>query len=246
MKNTFASFKLSLQLIKKDKVALGFALIPILIGITLYAVLGTFFFGGMTDYGQKLLEQYVSNESMGKAIGYILSALIAVMMYFIINWTFVLFVSIIASPFNDMLSSRLEKQILGKDLPSFGEAFSNSFSNFFATIFNEVKKVSFILGLSVLAFVISFIPFLAPVSLIIGALVIASEFLDFSWSRHGLPLNECKASLKQNLVGYIFGGIFFMMLISIPFLGLLVPSWGTSYFTVLWVKNNEHSHQITQ
>lgn len=246
MKNALTAFKLSYQLIFKDKISLLMAIIPIIIGIILYSLVGTYFFSGMTEYGLKLMEGYITDETLGKVVGWILTAVVSVLLYFIVNWTFVLVVSVIASPFNDVLSSRIEKQMLGEELPGFSEAFSGSFSNFFGTIFNELKKVTFILGLSVFAFAIGLIPLLAPLSIFIGALAIASEFLDFSWARHDWTLKEARSNLKKFVFSYGMGGSFFMLLIALPLVGLVVPSWGTSYFTVLWIKNNEHSRKITQ
>ncbi|MAZ48272.1 MAG: hypothetical protein CME65_06895 [Halobacteriovoraceae bacterium] len=246
MRNALQAFKLSYQVILKDKISLLLAMIPILIGLSLYIFAGKAFFTGTTEYGQQLIQSYIDNDSAGKAVGYLLSALVAVLLYFIVNWTFVLVVSILASPFNDLLSSRIERHALGQKPQDIGEAVSNSLKKLLGTVFNEIKKVCFILGLSMLAFLIGLIPFLAPVSFLVGALVIAAEFLDFSWSRLDLPLKECRASLKQNWFGYSLGGAFFLVLIAIPVLGILVPSWGTSFFTILWVKNNEHRYQVTQ
>lgn len=246
MRNALSSFKLSYQLLLKDKISLVLALIPIIIGMLLYYFAGTAFFNGMSDYGLRLIEQYIPNDSTGEVLSYIVSALIAVLLYFIVNWTFVLVISILASPFNDLLSARIEKLVLGQKPPELSSAIGSSLKKLFFTIFNEIKKVSFILGLSLLAFILGLFPILAPVSFVIGALVIASEFLDFSWSRLDLPFRECKSSLKTNWFSYSLGGAFFLLLIAIPLVGILVPSWGTSFFTVLWVKNNEHRYQITQ
>lgn len=246
MKNALEAFRLSYQLLWRDKVSLLLSLIPIGLGVLIMVSVGHIFYGELTQYGQKLVEEYISNDSAGKFFGYFFTLLFSVMMYFIVSWSFVLMVSIIASPFNDLLSQRLEKQLLKQELPSLGESLSSSFPKILATILNEIKKVSFVLGLSALAFFIGLFPLLAPLSLAIGAIVIACEFLDFSWSRHDLALKECRKSLRANFLAYLLGGVFFMIIIAIPFVGIIVPSWGTSFFTVLWVRNNEHRYKITQ
>lgn len=239
LKNSFTSIKPSFQLILKDKVSLLLAIIPILIGGILYYFTGKAIFSTIMSYGQDYISNYVSNETLGSVANIIVGSILSILLYFIVNWTFVLIVSVIASPFNDVLSTRLEKSYLGEELPSLNESISRTFRNFVKVIINEVKKISFIISLSLLAVLIGFIPLLTPVSVMIGAFVLSTEFLDFSWGRHSMNFKQIKAELKRNLISYSLGGSFFMLLVSIPFINLLVPSWGTSYFTILWVKNNE-------
>lgn len=242
IKNAFSSFKISYKYLFRDKINLFLALIPIVVGVMLYYFLGKTVFFSLMNYGQEFISEYVKNSSVGSVLGFIVGAILSVLLYFIINWTFVLIVSVIASPFNNILSSRIEKTYLGETLPTFNETINESFSNFLGSIFNEIKKISFILGLSVLAVVIGFIPILTPISLVIGALVLSSEFLDFSWGRHSISFKKVKLELRTNFLSYFIGGSFFMFIVSLPIVNILVPSWGTSYFTILWVKNNESSN----
>lgn len=166
-----------------------------------------------------------------------------VLLYYIINLTFIMVISVIASPFNDLLSARIEKQYLGKKLPNFSESMKLVSGNFIKTIFTEIKKITIILGISVLIVFTGFFPFFAPVSIILGAMVLSIEYIDFSWSRHSLEFKDCKKDFKKNVFSYSFGGLFFMILITIPLLNIVVPCLATSYFTILWVKNNENSHK---
>jgi CysZ protein len=239
LKNAFLAFKPSYKLILKDKVSFILALIPILIGITLYYFVGKNLFTSLMSYGQEFISGYVTNETVGSAINIIVGSILSIFLYFIVNWTFVLIVSIIASPFNDVLSARLEKKYLGEELPSFNDSMKSTFANFIQTITNEIKKISLIIILSFFAVLLGLFPILAPISILIGSIVLSTEFLDFSWGRHGMKFSEIKAEIKKNFISYSLGGSFFMLLVSIPFINLLVPSWGTSYFTILWVKNNE-------
>jgi CysZ protein len=242
LKNAFLAVKPSYQLILKDKVSFILALIPILIGMTLYYFVGKNIFTSLMSYGQQYISGYVTNETLGSAINIVVGSILSILLYFIVNWTFVLIVSVIASPFNDVLSARLEKKYLGQDLPSLNESIKSTFTNVVQTIISELKKISFILVLSILAVLLGLFPLLTPISILIGSIVLSTEFLDFSWGRHGMKFKEIKAEIKRNFISYSLGGSFFMLLVSIPFINLLVPSWGTSYFTILWVKNNESSN----
>src|SRR5690606_12579225 len=154
-------------------------------------------------------------------------------------------ISVIASPFNDMISSRIEKIINGQPLPSLGPAFNSIFKDIFFTIFNEIRKLSVIFLVTIFALVLNFIPLLTPISLFLTVLLVAVAYLDYSWSRHNMILKACLKDVSGNFLTYAVGGAFFFFLISIPVLNLLVPSWATSYFTMVWVKNNAHRNQIT-
>jgi CysZ protein len=246
IKNAFGSFGESYKLILKDKASLTLAAIPIIIGMTLYYFIGISLFHTVTEFGNNYIQDYLGDGTLGQVVNWIVKIILTILLYYIVNLTFILIVSIIASPFNDVLSARIEKQILKQDLPSFGASFSTAMKRMAATIITEIKKIIVILGVSVLVIFMGFFPFLTPVSIVLGAMVLSVEFIDFSWSRHGLSFKECKSEFKSHILGYTIGGLFFMLLISIPIVNLVVPCLATSYFTILWVKNNESSGEITK
>lgn len=215
------------------------ASVPVLIGIALYYFFGSWIYEGVMSSGQELIESYISKDSWGSALYYVAATLLSVMLFFLVNWTFVLVVTLIASPFNDLLSARIERKMRGETNLELGASLSSLFSKIFFTLFNELKKILFIISLSVLSFLFGYIPILAPIGVAIAVILLAVEFLDYSWSRHDMKFGDCLKDLKRNVFGYGFGGGFFFMMVSVPLLNLLVPSLATSYFTTLWVKNNE-------
>lgn len=242
LKPALTSVNPAFKNITKDKVNFVLAAIPIVAGIALYFFLGTWIYESAMGTGNELIEQYVSKESWGTFLYYLAAALLSVMLFFMVNWTFVLVVALIASPFNDLMSSRIEKKMKGQSVDPIGPAFKTMVGKIFYTLFNEVKKISFIVFLSALSFMFGYIPLLAPIGVFLAILLLATEFLDYSWSRHDLKFKDCVRDLRKNLAGYSLGGGFFFMLVSVPLLNLLVPSLATSYFTTLWVKNNELGH----
>lgn len=215
------------------------ALIPVLIGIALYYFLGSWIYESATTAGKDLIDQYISQDSFGAVVYWLAAAILTVMLFFLVNWTFVLVVTLIACPFNDILSSRIEKQLRGENTLDMGATFSRLISRLFFTLFNEAKKILFIAFLSILSLVFGYIPLIAPIGIFLAVLLLAVEFLDYSWSRHDLKFKDCVKDLKGNVGGYSFGGAFFFILVSIPLINLVVPPLATSYFTTLWVKNHE-------
>ena len=246
MVNALKSFPLSFSMILKSKINMFLAIVPVVIGIILYWLVGKTLFSSALEFGNKYIEQYLSNGTLGSIVYYLVATILMIMLYFIVNWTFVLLVSIVASPFNDILSNRIEKQILNEELPAFSDSLSGAITKLVPTLLNEIKKVSFILGLSLFAVVFSFVPILMPISVFVSVILLSMEFLDFSWSRHGMSFKECRGDVRKNLLGYSFGGAFFLILVAIPLVNLIVPSLATSFFTTLWVKSNEHRYQTTK
>ncbi len=246
MKNALSVFRPAFKELTKDKVNFLLTLIPILIGILIYYFLGSWLYGSVLTKGQELISSYVSEGGFGTVVYYIVAAVVSVLLFLLVNWTFVLVVSVIASPFNDLLSSRIEKTFLGKENRILSEAFNGFFSGIFGVVFNEIKKVSLILVLSIIAFLFGYIPLLAPVSLFITILLLAMGFIDYSWSRHDIRFRDCVKDVKSNLWGYSLGGVFFFVLVSIPIINLIVSPLATSYFTLLWLENNEYRSKITE
>lgn len=239
IQNALTSLKPAVKNILGNKVNTFLALIPVFLGILIYIFLGAWVYGTVMAEGKALIDQYITGDTLSGIVYYLVAAIFTIMLYFLINWTFVLIISLISSPFNDMLSSRVEKMHRGEKLDSFGESFTIIGSKFLSTIFNEIKKIAFILILSIVSLVFGYIPLLTPLSVLITVLLLAIGFIDFSWSRHRLSFGSCFNDLRKHLVGYSFGGGFFFILISVPIINLIVSPLATSYFTILWIKNNE-------
>ena len=230
------------KLITANRVNLILSIIPILLGIVLYAFLGVNFYSSAAGYGDQIITQYISEGTFGSVIGFILKALITVMLFFFVNWTFVMVVTIFAGPFNDVLSSRIEKQIKNQELFDLSQSLKLITGNFFSSLFNEFKKISLILFLGILSFILGYIPFLTPLSILLAVLLLSIGFLDYSWSRHNVSFGSCVNDIRKNLIKYSIGGGIFFLLVSVPVLNLIVPPLATSYFTLLWVNNHELSN----
>src|SRR5690606_24907233 len=124
--------------------------------------------------------------------------------------------------------------ILGKSEQDVSESFAQMFGRIFRILWNESKKILFIVALSMVGFLLSFIPFLVPVSVIISATLLAIGFLDYSWSRHDMKLGECISDLRASFMSYVLGGIVFLFLIAVPVLNLFLLPYAVVYFTVLY------------
>lgn len=232
MPTTFGLLVQSFQLLWSRKTRWPLVLGPILIGIILYS---TFFYLAYDFIAQTLqpwLIQAFNINQMGFFVRWTLMALITVIGFFLMNWTFVLVVSLFAAPFNDFLSESIADQLEGKPFKR-DRGFWNEI---FPFIWNEIKKVSVIVFFSFIAFAISFVPLLLPISIWISCILIAAQFSDYSWSREKLTAKECMNDMRKNFFSYSLSGALFFLLITIPMINLLVPAWATSHFTLLFSK----------
>jgi len=242
IKNAILTFKPAIKAITGDKINFMLASIPVIIGSIIYFFAGKWVYSEFTTEGKKLIESHISEGAMGAVVYWIVSIIMTVLVTFIISYTFVLLVSLIASPFNDLLSARVERKVKGQTPYTMSESLSLISGKISAVLFNEVKKISLIIGLSSVALALNFIPILAPLSIFLNILILSAGFVDYTWSRKNLSSSACSTDLRKNMFGYALGGGFFFLLISIPFINLIVPPLATSYFTIFWIKNNEHSN----
>lgn len=230
MKRSVKAIHKSLSLLKEDKVILLLSFIPILIGLVAYYYLGNLIYVDLLDWGKNFVAEKISNSEWLSYISWIFTAILTVILYFLVSWTFVLFVSIIASPFNDIISGRIEKRLLGRPSPNFNS--EKFFKRVITVLINESKKILLIIFLSILSFVIGF--FFPPLAFIISALLLAISFLDYAWSRKDLSFGDCVVSLRRSFFTYLISGCAFMTLVSVPILNLFVLPFAVIYYSVLF------------
>jgi len=231
MRKIFTSIPKSLKLIYSDPTNLLLAIIPTVMSIVLYLLVVVATYRNSEKF-IGIFKGYIHTSEHADLLAKLLTGILIVLIFILMSWTFVLVVGIISSPFNTVLSSRIEKK-LNPDLklPNRGVLQGIIFS-----LKNEFKKVLVILCLTFLAITLNFLPLLYPVSLFLTSLLIASQFLDYNWSRHELPFGKCFKEVTSHWVIYGISGFGFLLLVSIPIINALVPALATSYFTVLWVE----------
>lgn len=195
-----------------------YAVIPIIINTVLFVV----FFYFSLGYFNRWLEALLPREQAWYwvALTYLLTVVLVLILLIIIVFTFTVLANLLASPFNDALSSRTETLALGLKSP---EPFSIKaiIRETGRTIIEELKKIVFFLGTLALISLLNLVPVLGQVlSLILGGLLtilwLGLNFLDYSLARHGYRLGAKLKFVRSNFIpvfGYGLG----------VFAGLLVP-----------------------
>lgn len=239
MGNMIKSFGVTFGAFRKDKILILLSMVPIAIGAMIYSIAGKYIYGDLLTWGENKIKETISSGTWGEFLTWIILGVISVLFYFIVSWTFVLVVSFFAAPFNDLMSSRVEKVFEGQQPDPIGKGLAKIFSRISFIIFNESKKIIFILFVTIIGFALSFFPMLAPVSIIISAILLSVGFVDYSWARHDLDFRKCLSDVRRNFIGYSLAGFIFLVLITIPGVNLLTLPFAVVYFTVLFCKNRE-------
>lgn len=215
------------------------ALIPVLVSGFLYYQFVFWSFGELVERGKSFVREYIQFEGLGFILEKILMVLVVIFICLVINWTFTLVVGILAGPFNDFLSERVEKQLGGGVVPSLGKGFIKITRNLFAILVNEIKKVMFVIVMSFFGFFLGLIPVLTPVSLVIAAILISASFLDYSWSRHHFSLSRCLGDLKKDFFSQVIIGGSYTLLMAIPFINIILNPIAVVQFTILFYNRNQ-------
>lgn len=233
------NFKDSLALFKRDKGLLLLGLVPLMIGLIVYSLLGKLIYVDFLAYLNSYLEGQLGSEGWFHVVKVLITALLTLLFYFLISWTFISVVGIFACPFNDLMAGRVEKLYLRQETSEAGASLSRLFSKLVYTVFNELRKIFFVMSLTILGIILSFI--LPPIGLIFSSILIAVSFVDYSWGQHDLNVRGCLKNYKRSFWVYTLSGLIFMFWVAIPLVNLLALPFGVVYFSLLFVKKENLS-----
>lgn len=165
-----------------NKRYLPLLLVPFLLTLLLYSV-GFYTFTLYVDQILNWLWAPGTTEATGFMATlrwlyvHLLSAILYVLLFAIMYFTYMIIANILASPLYDMIAERIGKREEFKHLRQDTAAGIG----IFRTVFEELKKALFVL---VLPLALLFIPVVgAPLSVILAMVLLAWDFLDFSLSK---------------------------------------------------------------
>lgn len=233
------NFKDSLALFKRDRGLLLLGLVPLIIGVVVYSFIGKLIYVDFLAYLNSSLEGQIGSEGWFEVVKVVLTALLTLLFYFLISWTFISVVGIFACPFNDLMAGRVEKLYLGQKTSEAGASLKRMLSQLLYTVFNELRKVFFVMTLTIIGILLSFV--FPPIGVVFSSILIAVSFIDYSWGQHDLNVRSCFKSYKRGFWIYTLSGVFFMFWVAVPVLNLLALPFGVVYFSLLFVKKENPS-----
>ena len=236
MNGILKSFPVALRMIFTDPVNLVLSIVPTLIALALY-IFSVVTIYRNSDQFVTFFRGYIYTSDQATLLAKILTGILIIFFFFLMSWTFVIIVGVIAAPFNSLLSSRIETKLVQKIYmdEDQSKALAEVKKGMVHTFINEFKKLILIALMAGVALVLNMFPPLYPVGFLMVATLLAVQFVDYSWSRHDLHFMACVKDVMKNIVPYSIGGIIFLMMVAIPLVNAFVPAFATSYFTVLWL-----------
>ncbi len=236
MKAFYQSFPIALKMIFTDPINFMLAIVPTVLALAVYilSIVGIYH---NSDRFVSTFRGYIYTADQATVLAKILTGILIVFIFFLMSWTFVMVVGILAAPFNSLLSSRIEKILGHKPVTEDkSKSWREMMDGLGQTFKNEFKKILFIILMGAMAFVLNLFPLFYPVGLFIMSVLVAIQFVDYSWSRHEIKFGSCMGDVLKNILPYSLSGFLFLLLVTIPLINTLVPAFATSYYTVLWLQ----------
>jgi uncharacterized protein involved in cysteine biosynthesis len=213
-------------------------MIPILLGLGLYSFLGIWLYGDVLAYITGLFSGMVMEGGIfATIITWVVGILITIGAYFIVSWTFVLTLGILAGPFNDYIVERVFK-LNDKPVDNTFEQFGYLKGSLKIIVF-EAKKFSIIVLLSMICFVMGLIPMLTPIALILNVIVFCCNFFGSPWSHLKYPASTMVKSLLKYFISNIIYGTPLLLLTTIPVINLMIYPYCVVFFTQLMIDRDQ-------
>lgn len=232
MSDFMNSFKLAKKYILEDKINILLVMIPFLMGAIIYALTFRFLYTHVFVYLLSFVKNFFQIHFLNEILSYFLVMLFSFFIYTLINWTFVVIISFLASPFYNALSSRIERKYFHREETRM--TLKESLGRFFFIFINEGKKIFFILLLTFLSLFLNYFPSLAPIAVLVASVLFSVQFIDYTWSRHHLSFSDCLKNFFRHFIPYTLMGFVFFILIHIPILNILLPAYAVAVYTIYY------------
>ncbi len=220
-----------------------FVAAPLTINVVFFSIAIYFLFTKFDQWMNKFMPDFPSWLSwLESAINWFLWPLFAIMIFFMVFYSFTFLANLIAAPFNSLLAEKVEAML--KKQPLDNSPSYPAWQTIKKSISSEVKKLFYLLKWTVIILIISFIPVVNVIApalwIIFGAWMLALEYLDYPMSNHNHYFKEInqQAISKRSLSLGFGSGVF--ILTSIPVINFLAMPASVAGATALWVKQEEN------
>jgi len=216
-----------------------FVVVPIVINVIVFAVLGWLLFGTLTDWlsGWTFFERFgdiwlvdVIRKILQFAVGAILSVVLV--------YAFTLLANLVGAPFNSLLAERVEMHLTGQS-PAEDPSLMFLLKSIPKTLMSEVSKLIYLALWSVPLLLLGFVPLVniaAPFLVFaFGAWMFALEYIDYPLGNHGMLFKGIRQTMRQRrTAAFGFGAIVALFSI-IPLVNLIIMPVAVAGATALYV-----------
>ncbi len=211
----------------------GFVAIPLLINSILFSI-GIYWGADQLERLDLYMQSYLPGWLHW--LHWLLWPLFLVTVLIVIFYTFTVFANVIASPFNSLLSERVEKMVA----PAARSTTNTNIKDLILSPLTEVKKLLYFAGWVIPLLLLSFVPVVNVITpalwLVLGAWMLALEYADYPLGNHGIPFRKQRFLLRKNrLLVLGFGGMT-LLLTLIPILNFLAMPSAVIGATLMWTR----------
>jgi CysZ protein len=234
------------EMLRTERSLWPWALVPFALNALAFALAATAFIANLGVLAAPL-ERFLDVSEPSAWYGYLwagplwlLAALVrmfllaafAVALYF----TFTLVGGVIAAPFLDVLSERVERLATGRELEQ-ARGVTAALRRAARSALEEGKRVAFFLALQGALLALGFIPGLQPIaalaSLVASALFMPLDYTGFALDRRGVRFAARRRWILQHALEMLSFGGFALVLYAVPGLSFLCLPWLVTAGTLL-------------
>ncbi len=212
-----------------------YVFIPLIINIILF--IGMFF---IAKYYFLELNQWILHllPSWLQWLSYVLWVIFFIGFFLMIIYTFVIIANIIASPFNSLLSEKIEHYLTGHTLPP--QSIWASLKDIPRVISRQLAIIGYSLPRAIVLLVLFFIPFIqlaAPfIWFIFSAWLMTLQYIDYPTDNHKIPFKEVRSQLFQKKGLSLSFGLGVLICSMIPVLNFIIMPAAVAGATQMWVE----------
>lgn len=210
-----------------------FVVIPLLINLILFSTAIIWGYSWMNEQVLGRLPEWL------EWLSWLIIPLFSITTAIIVFFTFTIIANLIGTPFNSVLSEKIEKHLAGVSIDQKSSLVSLAGESV-VSIFTEVKKLFYLGLLAIPLVILSFIPGLNAIApfawFAFSSWMLAFEYCDYPMGNHRLTFGQQKTVLRNNRgLSYGFGSTVFVMTM-IPGLNFFVMPVAVAGATALWVE----------
>lgn len=222
-----------------------FAYIPILINTLLFA--GAIWLGiNQFDYWMTQLTPTWLPEWLSNALMWILWPLFAVLIVLIVFFTFSILANIVAAPFNGLLAEAVEKRLSNQAPPE--QTLWQLIADTPRMIFNELRKLAYLLKWMIPLFILSWIPglnLIAPLLwLFFSSWTLALDYHDYPMGNHLMGFKQQRELLRTERSLALGFGMTTSGATMIPVINFLIIPVAVAGATALYVGKLQKNNKI--
>jgi CysZ protein len=229
--NGIDCFFAGLKLVRQPGIR-QYVIVPLLINIVVLTAVLTY---GMSQYETWQLALTNWLPDWLQFLSWIIGFLASIVIFTLTIYSFSIIANVIASPFNAVLSEKVQETLTGErpvqNINVFiilGRALGREFSKL-------LYFLPRLLGLLLLS-IIPAVNVIAPFAWILfGAWMMAVQYTDYAADNNQISFKELRRGLRTNLTQALLFGVLVYFFVAIPFLNLILIPVAVAGGTVYWV-----------